>query len=80
MQSNAGIALNVADRVYKNLSNKGLYNEYVDQFKTFESEDIIERIEVKPKDFHKYIWIPHRPVFKTNEQCTTKMRPVFNAS
>ena len=80
VQSNAGIALNVADRVYKNLSNKGLYNEYVDQFKTFESENIIECIEVKPKDFHKYIWIPHRPVFKTNEQCTTKMRPVFNAS
>ena len=80
VQSNAGVSLNVADRVYKDLTSKGKYDEYLDQFKTFESEKIIERIEVDPKDFHKYIWIPHRPVFKTDEQSTTKMRPVFNAS
>ena len=80
VQSNAGVAINVADRVYKNLSSKGQYDDYVNIFKAFESEKIVERIEVSPKDFNNYIWIPHRPVFKTDEQSTTRMRPVFNAS
>ena len=80
MPSNANVALNVMDRVQKNLNNKELYDEYVDQFKNFEKEGVIEKIEVDPRNFNKYIWIPHRPVFKTDEQSTTKMRPVFNAS
>ena len=80
VSSNANVALNVMDRVQKNLNNKELYDEYVDQFKNFEKEGVIEKIEVDPRNFNKYIWIPHRPVFKTDEQSTTKMRPVFNAS
>ena len=43
-------------------------------------EGIIERIEVSPDKFSKYIWIPHRPVIKMDEQSTTKIRPVFNCS
>ena len=31
-------------------------------------------------NFSKYIWLPHRSVFKTDEQSTFKMRPVFNCS
>ena len=80
VQSNYNVAINVMDRVHKKLSSQNSYDEYVDQFKNFESENVIERIEVKPKDFKNYIWIPHRPVVKTDEQSTTKMRPVFNAS
>ena len=45
-----------------------------------EHKGIIERFEVVPEDFTKHIWIPHRPIFKTNEQTTTKIRPVFNYS
>ena len=45
-----------------------------------EHEGIIERFEVVPEDFTKYIWIPHRPIFKTDEQTTIKIRPVFNCS
>ena len=45
-----------------------------------EREDIIERFQVEPEDFTKIIWIPHRPVFKTEEQTITKIRPVFNCS
>ena len=37
VQSNYNVALNVMDRVHKNLTNKGKYNEYVDQFKSFEN-------------------------------------------
>ena len=44
------------------------------------SEGVLEEIQVNPADFQNYIWIPHRPVFKTDEQATTKMRPVFNCS
>ena len=80
VQSNYNVALNVMDRVHKTLSNQNQYDEYLGQFKQFENEEVIEKIEVNPKDFNKYIWIPHRPVFKTDEQSTTKMRPVFNAS
>ena len=80
VQSNYNVALNVMDRIHKKLSSQNLYDEYLNQFKQFENEEIIEKIEVNPKDFCKYIWIPHRPVFKTEEQSSTKMRPVFNAS
>ena len=41
---------------------------------------MIKRFEVSPKDFLKYIWILHRPVFKIDDQCTTKIRPVLNCS
>ena len=78
--SNEGIALNVLDRVTKDLERKGLIEEYNGGFKKWEADDIIERIEVHPKDYKNHIWTPHRPVFKTDEQSTTKMRAVFNCS
>ena len=49
-------------------------------FKQQEEEGIIERFEVKPQNFSDYIWIPHRPVIKSEQQVTTKIRPVFNCS
>ena len=49
-------------------------------FHQLEREGIIERFEVVPQDFIKHIWIPHRLVFKTEEQTTTKIWPVFNWS
>ena len=45
-----------------------------------ECEGIIERFEVVPEDFTKDIWIPHRPIFKTDKQTTSKIRTVFNCS
>ena len=78
--SNEHVALNVLDRVVKDLERKGKLNEYCDGIKKWEVDNIVEKIEVEPKDFHNYVWIPHRPVFKTDEQSTTKMRPVFNCS
>ena len=78
--SNEGIALSVLDRVSKDLEKKGLLEEYINGINKWEQDKIVERIEVNPKDFKNYKWIPHRPVFKTDEQSTTKMRPVFNCS
>ena len=57
-----------------------MYENYVKVFVDFEEEDVIERMHVLPKDYHKYIWIPHRPVIKDSDLSTMKMRPVFNAS
>ena len=45
-----------------------------------ESEGIIERIDVYPDDFNKYIWVPHSPVIKKDPVCTIKIRSVFNYS
>ena len=44
------------------------------------ADDIIKEIDVHPEDYHKFIWIPHRPVIKTHTNTTTKIRPVFNCS
>ena len=44
------------------------------------ADDIIEEIDVHPDDYHKFIWIPHRPVIKTDANTMTKIRPVFNCS
>ena len=43
-------------------------------------DGIIAKISVDPRDFDKYIWIPHRPIFKEEANITTKIHPVFNCS
>ena len=62
------------------MKNKGLWNTYVDDFKQGEEEGIIKHFEVESQNFSGYIWIPHRPVIKSEQQVTTKIRPVFNCS
>ena len=57
---------------WKNLLKK--YNEILSQ----QHNDIIERIHVSLELYEKFIWIPHRLVFKTESQATTKIKPVFN--
>ena len=60
----------------KQLEPEQLTLQYFNCFIEQEKEGIIKRFEVSPKDFS----IPHRPVFKTDDQCTTKIRPVFDCS
>ena len=78
--SNHRVALSVLSRVVNKLEQQKLLNDYVEVFHQQEREGIIERFEVAPEDFSKYIWIHHRPVFKMDEQTTSKIRPVFNCS
>ncbi|KAL7631639.1 UNVERIFIED_CONTAM: hypothetical protein RMT77_018057 [Armadillidium vulgare] len=78
--SNYKVALAALHRVKKNLEGRGLASAYGDIFRQYLKEGIIEQIQVSYKDFHKYIWIPHRPIIKTQAQVTTKIRPVFNCS
>ena len=55
-------------------------DDYIKVFKQQEEEGIIERIEVDPQKYADYTWIPHRSIIKTEQQVTTKIRPVFNCS
>ena len=78
--SNYQVALATLHRVKSRLDRQGLTSAYSDVFESYLREGIIEKINVSPSDFHKFTWVPHRPVVKTAEQITTKIRPVFNCS
>ncbi len=78
--SNHNVALKVLDRTMINLKKNNLVKEYENVFDQQLDADIIEEIQVPNHDLNKYIWIPHRPVIKMDEQVTTKIRPVFNCS
>ena len=72
------VALSFLNRIVNKLEQQKLFDDYVGVFHPQEREDIIERFEVVPEGFTRYNCIPHRSVFKTKEQTTTKIRPVFN--
>ena len=78
--SGHNVALNVLNRVSSQLTENGRFDEYANGFKQMLSDGVLEIIKVSPQDYKDYVWIPHRPVYKTDDQCTTKMRPVFNCS
>ena len=78
--SNHRVALATLNKVYDQLRTKNLVQEYEEVFKQQLAEGIIEEVEVGPSDFHKYIFIPHRAVIKTDAQVTTKFRVVYNCS
>ena len=78
--SNHFVALRVLDRTIDFLKRKGLVNKYQEVFDKQLEDGIIEEVKVNPSDYDSHIWIPHRPVIRTEEQVTTKIRPVFNCS
>ena len=78
--SNFEVALKVLERVYVKLERTGNLSKYNQVFFDQLDNDIIEEFNCAPKDFHKYIWLPHRPVIKDEAQSTFKIRPVFNCS
>ena len=75
--SNHKVALSVFELV-KDLDKRELLSSYQAVFSQQLADDVIEEIDVHPDDYHKFIWIPHRPVIKTDINTTTKIRPVFN--
>ena len=78
--SNQKVALSVIDKVVKDLDKRELLYSYQEVFSQHLANDIIEEINVHPDDYHKFIWIPHHPVIKTEANTTTKIHPVFNCS
>ena len=75
--SNLKIALAVAQRVYEKLENQHIADKYEEVFDQQEELGIIEPVD---KRVPGQVFIPHRPVIKTDDQTTTKIRPVFNCS
>ena len=78
--SNHKVALSALDEVVKGLDKKELLSSYQAVFNQQLADDIIEEIVVHRDGYHKFIWIPHRPVIKIDTNTTTKIRPVFNCS
>ena len=60
----------------KSLRKNKLDEAYNEVFFQQEKNGIIERLNILPEEFGKFIWIPHRLVIKNTEQVTTKIRPV----
>ncbi|GFT51581.1 DUF1758 domain-containing protein, partial [Trichonephila clavipes] len=62
----------------KRLINENYFEAFVNLFKQWESEGIIEAVPINQlaKKVH---YLPHRPVIKPSSN-TTKVRPVFDAS
>lgn len=77
--SNHAVALRNLEHVVRRLEKNQLYQDYLKVFQEQERDGIIE-IFVTPERFDEYIWIPHRPVLKSDPTSTTKIRPVFNFS
>ena len=77
VQSNFHVCKNILDRVCCDLKNKDLYENYDKVLQEQVSTGIIEKVEFNEND---NIFIPHRPVIKVDEQCTTKLRIVLNCS
>ena len=80
VSSNHFVALKVLDRTIDLLKRKGLVNKYQEVFDKQLEDGIIEEVKVNLSDYDNHFWIPHRPVIRTEEQVTTKIRPVFNCS
>ena len=78
--SNFSVALAVLDKVTQKLSRKGQLERYNQIFFDQLNEGIIGEFFCDPKHFSNFIWLPHRPVYKNDDQATTKIRAVFNCS
>jgi len=78
--SNYQVALKALESVFNRLQTQGLLLQYNQGFFDQAKEGQVEEFFCEPKDYNKYKWLTHCPVSKTDEQCTFKMRPVFNCS
>ena len=64
----------------RKLEKSGYDEAYCRYWRDQKAADYIEEFECKPEDYAKFNWLTHRPIFKTDEQSTTKIRGVFNCS
>ena len=55
-------------------------SKYEEVFDKHLEDGIIEEIIVSHFSYDDYTWLSHRPVIRTDEQVTTKTRPVFSCS
>ena len=80
VKSNFSISKTILDKVVTNLHAKNLYNDYAAVLNQQLSDEILEPVSLNYSKLHEHIFIPHRPVIKTAENVTTKVRIVLNCS
>ena len=68
----------VLNKVVAKLRSADLYQKYDDVFKQQLCDGILEQVPLDASS--KRVFIPHRPVIRSDEQCTTKLRVVLNCS
>ncbi|GFV48660.1 integrase catalytic domain-containing protein [Trichonephila clavipes] len=76
LSSNRKLAENRLESTKRKLIATGKFEEYQDVLDLWLSGKIIEEVNDDKENFVHYL--PHRPVIKEN--CTSKIRPVFDAS
>lgn len=78
--SNFAIAKSVLTKVVKDLYSRKLFDAYNSVFEQQLSDGILEEIDLSKINVYNNVWIPHRPIVKTDLQVTFKVRPVLNCS
>jgi len=78
--SNFEVARAVLSRVAKKLINMNLFEDYTAVFEQQLADGIMQELDLSQIDVKSRVWIPHRPVIKTADNVTTKIRPVLNCS
>ena len=79
-QTNFAISKTLVNRVYDDLSNEKLLDEYDDVLNNHVENRILEPIPLDSLNFEDPAWISHRSVIKTDEHSPSKLRVVLNCS
>ena len=78
VKSNFHVCKAVLERVAHNLRNRDLYQAYDEGIKELVDSGTIEQTSLS--DVDNSVYIPHHPVIREDEQCTTKLRIVLNCA
>jgi len=70
----------ILDKVVCGLHNSNLYKDYNNVIQQYLNENILEPISLENINLNDHVFIPHRPVVKTEDNVTTKVRIVLNCS
>ena len=79
VKTNFGVCKSILTKVHDNLVNNKLYEQYNDVLKQQLQDGILEEVPIEPSQ-PNHVYIPHRPVVKTDDSVTTKCRIVLNCS
>jgi len=78
--NNYNVALAILNRVLEFLGRNNLYERYDAVFKQQLTDNILEEIQIDDLILSDHVFVPHRPVVRTESNVTTKVRPVLNCS
>ena len=76
--SNFNVCKSILFRVADNLRKNNLFEKYNEVLMDQLTEGILEKVPINTS--HGNVFIPHRPVVKLEDTCTTKLRIVLNCS